>query len=181
MSAGGAERAALSVRHVVAPQAQARYEAWIAEASRESRRFPGFQGVTVLRPPPGALDYTVVVHFESEALLQAWVGSAQRRELIARVRPLLSHNESLSAGLGLWFAPALVGARPPRPYKQFLLTFSAIYPLSQAVPAALRWLSADSGLHPAWLQLAATAITVWIMVYLLMPRYVRALAGWLAR
>lgn len=77
--------------------------------------------------------------------------------------------------------PALAGARQGKPCKQFLLTFSAIYPLSLIVPAALRSLTEGWELPAALVHLVATDLIVGLMVYLVMPRYLRAVAGWLLR
>ncbi len=181
MSAGVADQAALLVQHAVRPAARARYEDWIATVTLECQSFAGFQGVAVIRPTGRDLAYTLLVHFDSHAQLQDWVGSAQRRRLVEELRPLLLRAERLRAGMGLWFAPALAGARQAKPFKQFLLTFSAIYPLSQAVPALLRRLTEGWSLPAGLLQLCASALLVWLMVYVVMPRYVRAVSGWLFR
>lgn len=178
MSEGAADQATLLVQHAVGPGDRVRYEAWIAAVTLECQRFAGFQGVAVMRPKGKETLYTLLVHFSTHAQLQDWVGSEQRRRLVDELRPLLLHAERVEAGIGLWFMPAL---RQPRPFKQFLLTFSAIYPLSQAVPALLRWLTRDWGLPAALLQLAAAVLLVWLMVYVVMPRYVKAVSGWLSR
>lgn len=178
MNENAADQATLLVQHAVAPSDRAQYEAWIAAVTLECQRFAGFQGVAVVRPKGKETSYTLLVHFSTHAQLQAWVGSEQRRRLVDQLRPLLLRAERVEAGMGLWFMPPL---RQPRPYKQFLLTFSAIYPLSQAVPALLRWLTEGWGLSPVLLQLLASSLLVWLMVYVVMPRYVKAVAGWLSR
>lgn len=180
-TADAAERAALLVQHAVAPAARGRYEAWLAEVTRECRRFDGFQGVAVLRPARQKDGYTVIVHFDTHAQLQAWISSAQRRRLVAALPPLLEQAERLRTGMELWFTPDLSPGRQARPYKQFLLTFSAIYPLSLLVPAGLRLLIQDLDPPTGLVQLAGTALIVWLMVYVVMPRYVRAVASWLFR
>lgn len=176
-----ADRAALLVQHEVAPVARERYEAWVAAVTRASQRFEGFQGVTLLRPQSESEGYTVIVQFDRHEQLQSWLGSAERHRLIVQLQPLLQRAERLQAGMGLWFTPALAGGRQAKPCKQFLLTFSAIYPLSLVVPAALRALTEGWGLPAALVQLLATGLIVWLMVYLVMPRCVRAVAGWLLR
>ncbi|KQV91127.1 hypothetical protein ASD15_03490 [Massilia sp. Root351] len=176
-----ADRAALLVRHAVRPAARGRYEAWITEVTSECRRFAGFQGTAVIRPEGRDTSYTLLVHFDSDAQLQAWVGSEQRRRLVEELRPLLLRTERLRAGVGLWFTPALAGERQPKPYKQFLLTFSAIYPLSQGVPALLRTLTEGWPLPAGAIPLLSAGLIVWLMVYVIMPRYVRAVSGWLLR
>lgn len=181
MSGGVADRAALLVRHAVRPAARQKYEDWIANVTRECQRFAGFQGVAVIRPSAGDFGYTLLVHFDSHAQLQAWVGSEQRGRLVEELRPLLLRAERLRAGVGLWFTPANDGQRQARPYKQFMLTFSAIYPLSQGVPALLSMLTEGWPLPAGVVPLLASGLIVWLMVYVIMPRYVKAVSGWLFR
>jgi len=118
----------------------------------------------------------LLVHFDSHAQLQAWIGSEQRRRLVDELR-----SERPRTGMGLWFALALAGARQAKPFKQFLLTFSAIYPLSLAVPAILCMLTKGWSLPTGLVQLCASALLVWLMVYVVMPRYVKAASSWLFR
>ncbi|WP_374581376.1 hypothetical protein [Pseudoduganella sp.] len=178
MNEGTADQATLLVQHAIAPADRGRYEAWIAVVTLECQRFVGFQGVAVMRPKRKETLYTLLVHFSTHAQLQTWLGSQQRSRLVNELQPLLLHAERVEAGMGLWFMPAM---RQPRPFKQFLLTLSAIYPLSQGVPMLLRWLTRDWGLPPALQQLCATVLLVWLMVYVVMPRYVKAVSGWLSR
>ncbi|WP_342705535.1 antibiotic biosynthesis monooxygenase [Burkholderia arboris] len=179
MSGAASDNAALLVRHEIAPEARERYEAWLAEVTQACRQFPGFQGAAVIRPEKGEDTYTVMVNFATHAQLMEWVGSAQRLRLVEALHPLLRHAERIRAGMGLWCAPALTGAPQAKPYKQFLLTYSAIYPLSQVVPAALGSVTTSLALPDFLAHLITTGVMVWLMVYWIMPRYVRAVAGWL--
>ncbi|MQA22454.1 antibiotic biosynthesis monooxygenase [Rugamonas rivuli] len=180
MSQGAADQAALLVQHAVAPAARTQYEAWVANVTLECQRYTGFQGVAVMRPKGRDTTYTLLVHFDTHAQLQDWVGSERRRQLVEELRPLLLREERVRAGMGLWFTPAYTGPQA-KPYKQFLLTLSAIYPLTQMVPAVLRMLTGSWGLPSALVQLSASALTVWLMVYVIMPRYVKAVSSWLTR
>ena len=75
--------------------------------------------------------------------------------------------------------PASAAQRPVR-WKQFLMTWSVIYPLVLFVPAGIAAAMAAAGLPaPRWLTtLIGTAFIVMLMVYLIMPRYTRLLHGW---
>jgi antibiotic biosynthesis monooxygenase (ABM) superfamily enzyme len=66
-------------------------------------------------------------------------------------------------------------------WKQYLLTWSAIYPLALAVPFAVAPALHFAGV-PASLPittLAVTAVVVFLMVYVVMPRYTRLVQRWL--
>jgi len=87
----------------------------------------------------------------------------------------------VQTGLDFWFTPPTV--KPPVPWKQFLLTLSAIFPLTVIVPALLAPLLGAWQELPAMLfgkLLVATCI-VGLMVYVIMPRYTRMVATWLYR
>jgi antibiotic biosynthesis monooxygenase (ABM) superfamily enzyme len=105
-----------------------------------AQRFPGHVGVNIIRPPAGSRRYTIVVRFDTLEHLQEWLGSEPRRRLIAQVEPLLERGDrvDIKTGLEFWFTPPSPAQRHPAAYKQFLLTLSAIFPLTLLVPWLLR-------------------------------------------
>jgi antibiotic biosynthesis monooxygenase (ABM) superfamily enzyme len=141
--------------------------------------------VNVLRPTEGADVYTIVLHFDTLEHLQGWLGSETRRRLIAEIEPLLASGEcvDIKTGLEFWFTPPTPAQKHPPPYKQFLLTFSAIVPLTVLVPWALRPLFQVVpvlGL-PVVNNVVVSAAIVGLMTYVIMPHYTRLVAGWLYR
>lgn len=120
-----------------------------------------------------------MLRFDLVEHLRAWLESAERAVLIARIEPWLAEEETLQAASGLEFLFA-APATPPR-HKQFMLTLSAIYPLSTVVPAALMpVLKASPWLGAGWSSnLIVSSIIVYLMVYVVMPRYSRMVAHWL--
>ena len=104
-----------------------------------------------------------------------------RKQLIEKVRPLLVTGDDffVSSGLDFWFTPA--GAQAPVRWKQYLVTWSAIYPLALGVPLlvvpALRGLGAP---HSTLVTtLAVTGTVVLLMVYVVMPRDTKLARKWL--
>jgi antibiotic biosynthesis monooxygenase (ABM) superfamily enzyme len=83
--------------------------------------------------------------------------------------------------LDFWFAPGGAKATVPLRWKQFIVTWSAIYPLVLGVPLvvtpALRRLGIPD--DPLLTALAVTATVVFLMVYVVMPRYTRLIRRWL--
>ena len=104
--------------------------------------------------------------------------------LADKIRPDLRVPEAIDikTGFEFWFTPPPAG-KAAKPYKQYLVTLSAIYPLTILVPSALQPLFAQvPGLAlPGIRQLLSAAIIVALMVYVIMPRYTRALSRWLWR
>jgi antibiotic biosynthesis monooxygenase (ABM) superfamily enzyme len=171
----------LVIEHRLVEGAAARYEAWLEDIIPAARRFAGHQGVEILRPDAASSRYLLVLRFDTMNHLRAWLDSSERAALIARIEPWLAAEENLQAASGLDYLFASPSARPPPRYKQFLLTLSAIYPLTTIVPFAVRpWLNAMPVLAAGWSgNLIVSAIIVFLMVYVVMPRYTRLVAHWL--
>lgn len=113
------------------------------------------------------------------------MSSSERARLIEKVRPLLVTGDGvvIRSGLDYWFPQDAATAKVPVRWKQFLITWSAIFPLVTGVPLlvqpALDWLGVPSY---RWLtMLILTGIIVFLMVYIVMPRYTRLVWRWLYR
>ena len=109
--------------------------------------------------------------------------SPARARLIEKVRPLLVTGDDffISSGLDFWFTPGTAKAKVPVRWKQFLVTWSAIYPLVLGVPLLVRPLLGQV-VAPENRFLTAAAVTgsvVVLMVYVVMPRYTKLLQRWL--
>lgn len=159
------------------------YERWLLEIREACRRFPGYLSTDVIRPVAGQDTYTVIIRFSGVEPLRAWIESDVRREFLQRIEHALEQGDryAIRTGLDFWFAPPAV--RPPMRWKQFVLTLSAIFPLTVIVPWTLSPLTGGwQGLAPmlAGKLLVATLI-VFLMVYLIMPHYTRMVAKWLHR
>ena len=163
---------------------QGLYEQWLNEIIPVAKSFEGHRGVNVIRPHHPHEDYTIILHFDSEQSLQNWLESKERLALVEKIRPHLSIDEiiEIETGLEFWFTPPAVNLRAPA-YKQFLITLSAIFPLSQLIPLLLQPLF--EMLHIDDIRLLAGFITaaaiVVLMVYVIMPRYTKMVSAWLYR
>jgi antibiotic biosynthesis monooxygenase (ABM) superfamily enzyme len=173
----------LLIEHQVKPGLQAEYETWVKDISAAARHFRGYEGVNIVRPHSSHTSYTILVRFSSHESLLDWVNSDTRKQFLERVSPLLLESEGLEiqTGLEYWFTPS--GGKPvhARPYKQFLVTLSAIYPLTVVTPWLLQPMLRLEGLRqlPALHGFVVTAFIVFLMVYVIMPRYARLVARWL--
>jgi antibiotic biosynthesis monooxygenase (ABM) superfamily enzyme len=172
------------IQHEVKPGSGPQYEQWLKRIIPVAARFPGHQGVNVIRPPAGANGYTVTIRFDTLEHAEDWFRSEARQQLVAEVEPLLDRAEKIDTvtGLEFWFAPQS-GQKHAPPYKHFLLTLSVIYPLTLIVPWALRpLLDAVPVLqHQLIDHIIVAAIIVGLMTYVVMPRYTRLMAKWLYR
>ena len=166
------------------PKADAveRYEAWLKEIIPLAKRFAGHQGINVIRPHGGSDTYTVVLHFDTTDNLRNWLDSEIRRRLVDQIRPYLSNEEEIDtrAGLEFWFTPP-PGGRHAKPYKQFLVTLSVIFPLTIVIPWLLRpvfaWMPVLT--TPGLQHLIVAALIVGTVTWLVMPYYTRLISRWL--
>lgn len=174
------------ISHRVKPNCRAAYEAWLQKIIPVSKSCPGHRGVQVIRPIEGVNTvYTILLRFASEPQALAWMHSADRARLIAETSELLEAADgfTVQSGLDFWFTPEEVRAKVPTRWKQFLLTWSAIYPLVSLLPLGLTPLL-DALAMPENRYLRALPLTgavVWLMVYVIMPRYTKLVHRWLFR
>ena len=154
------------------------------KSGRFAKRLLGHLDWQIIRPIAGlTTTYTVVIRFDTCDHLRQWMGSPTRQQLIEQVRPLLAVDDAytISSGLDFWFTIPGVGAKVPVRWKQFLITWSAIYPLALGVPLVvvpvLHRLSAPD--NRFFTTLLVTATVVFLMVYIVMPHYTRLVRHWL--
>jgi antibiotic biosynthesis monooxygenase (ABM) superfamily enzyme len=172
------------VRHRVKPGAGGNYELWLKKIIAIAAGFPGHMGVNVIRPTAGSAEYTVAIHFQSLESAQRWFASPARQELLSEAQDWLEDGDhvQITTGMEFWFDPP--GApRRVRPYKQFLLVLSVIFPLSFLVPWVIDPIVAMTLplQQPVVHRLLVTSVIVVLMTYVIMPRYSRLLSSWLYR
>ena len=149
------------------------YERWLVDVGAACRSFEGYLSTDVIRPVGNHTTFTVIIRFAGIEALQTWMQSDVRGEFLQRIEHALEKADRyvVQTGLDFWFTPPTV--KPPVPWKQFLLTLSAIFPLTMIVPALFApVLGAWQGL-PAMLfgkLLVATCI-VGLMVYVISCRH----------
>ncbi|WP_219701850.1 antibiotic biosynthesis monooxygenase [Marinomonas lutimaris] len=186
-SAADIERSAtVVITHHVKDDRQVDYEQWLSEIIPISKSYNGHLGVQVIRPiTDSAVTYTIIIRYETKEHMHAWMQSNDRQELINKVRPLLSVDDrfEMLEGWDFWFTPEGSKALLPTRWKQFLVTWSAIYPLvllmSFLVGKTFLVLGIQDNLYLR--MLLVTCLVVASMVYIVMPRYTHLVHRWLFR
>jgi len=175
------EPTAFIVTHVIKAGAELRYEDWTREILMAVSGFPGYLGREVVLPSHGDRKYTVIVRFDTNEHLRDWAESETRKEFIRRASDLMERGDQyeIRTGIDFWFEPK--GVRPPKPWKQFLLTTTAVYPLSLIIPKLLAPLSRVA--PPLGNNLIAgllvAAILTALLTFVVMPNYTRLARKWL--
>ena len=159
-------------------------EIWLNEIAPLCRASPGHLDWHIVPPISGLTEtYTVIIRFDTTAHLRDWMGSPVRAGLIEKVQPLLVTGDDffVRSGLDFWFTPAGAEAKLPDRWKQYVVTWSAIYPLVLGAPLVVTPVLRHLGVPNNRLltTLAVTGAVVFLMVYIVMPRYTRLIKRWL--
>lgn len=181
-----AEGATVIITHRVRRNKHADYEKWVEEIAPLAKAAPGHLDWHIVRPVPGLSEtYAVIIRFDTDTHLKEWMNSPTRTRLIEKVQPLLVTGDGffVSSGLDFWFTPAGAKAQVPVRWKQYLVTWSAIYPLVLGVSFIVTTVLKHFGVpdNPFISTLAVTGIVVCLMVYVVMPRYTKLIHRWLFR
>jgi antibiotic biosynthesis monooxygenase (ABM) superfamily enzyme len=185
MEDSGTGGATAVITHQVRDSQHDEYELWLQKIVPLARASRGFLDVQVIRPVRGLTDrYTVILRFDCEDDLRRWLASPTRLRLIESAMPILAQGDSytIHSGVDFLFTAHDGSQRVPVRWKQFLVTWSAIYPLTFVLPMLfgppLDWL----GWRNHLLMVAiVSASSVLLMVYVIMPRYTRLVRRWLFR
>ncbi|HQU83610.1 MAG TPA: antibiotic biosynthesis monooxygenase [Pyrinomonadaceae bacterium] len=176
------ETTALVIEHRVRAGAEKRYEQWLGEILQQTKRSPGYLGREIFPPAAKGEPYIVIVRFQSENDLQTWLNSPERKEAISQMEEEFEDGDKteIRAGIDVWFTPKNAVRKPP-PYKQFILTAAAIYPLSLTIPRLLSPLFEVVPIlkNPFLAGLIMTSIIVGLMTYVVMPFLTAKLHNWL--
>lgn len=179
--------ASVVITHHVNPALQAEYETWLTEIGPVCRSSAGLLDWHIIRPIAGYTDtYSVMIRYETEQHLTQWLDSPERQALVARAAHLLAGQEEyqINSGLDFLFMQGNAApAKPPVRWKQFLLTWSAIFPLVSVVPLLVVPVLDAAGLPQSHVAhtFFVTAVVVALMVYVVMPRYTKLVRHWLHR
>jgi antibiotic biosynthesis monooxygenase (ABM) superfamily enzyme len=172
---------AFVITHTIKTGEEKRYEQWTKEILSASSTYPGYLGREVFRPPAGSRKYTIIVRFDTDEHLRDWIDSDARRDFISRASDLLEKGDQneIRTGVDFWFTPE--GTRAPKAWKQFLLTTSAVYPLSLIIPrllAPLFRVTPPLG-YPLVANLMVAIILTGLLTFVIMPNYTRLVRRWL--
>jgi len=173
----------LVIQHKVRATSLAAYEAWLKRTVSAARRQPGHLDVNVIRPDDGGLHFTTVVRFADASLLQAWVNSAERQALVNEVLPLLEGGDHTQVhdDPEFWFTPPSTSAAQPPRWKQALLTYLVICPMTMVIPQLLAPLFARfpqlGGAITS--NLIVNLFVILPVVFYIMPWVTRRCANWL--
>lgn len=176
--------ATVVITHHVSEAQQPQYEQWLNEIGPICKASQGLLDWHIIRPITGLTDtYTVIIRYDNHQNLKNWIASEDRKRLLSKIDSLLANKEDVYINSGLDFLFSQVGEKPKTPvrWKQFLVTWSAIFPLVVSLPLILlpilRWFNVPN--NQLLNTLIVTGAVVSLMVYIVMPRYTKLVRRWL--
>jgi uncharacterized protein len=172
------------ITHRIQTGFESQYENWLREIGPICRSSKGILDWQIIRPIPGmTFTYTIVIRYDSHENLHAWMNSKERKDLIEKVHSILATGDDfyINSGLDFWFTPEGAKATVPVRWKQFLITWSAIFPLVLVTPLVLlpplRLVSVPQNEY--FEALLVSGVVVFLMIYVVMPHYTRMVKDWL--
>ena len=176
--------ATVVITHRVRNGKHAEYEKWLNEIGPKCRASAGYLDWQIIRPIIGvSATYTVVIRFDTREHLEKWINSLERKQFIEKAKPLLAKDDDffVRSGLDFWFTPEGAKTKVPTRWKQFLVTWSAIYPLVLGTPLIILPILHQLGVpKDRYIDtLLVTGTVVFLMIYVIMPRYTRLIQRWL--
>lgn len=176
--------ASVVINHHVLNGKQKDYEDWLNEIGPICRKAVGNIDWQIIRPIPNlTFNYTVIIRFDTIQNLKNWMESDERKNLIEKVKPLFTKEDDyfIQSGLDFLFQAKNENQKVPVRWKQYLVTWSAIYPLSILIPLLVLPILKTVNFPENKLinSFFISGSIVFIMVYLLMPNYTKLIKKWL--
>jgi hypothetical protein len=180
----GNQGATVVISHYILNGKQNQYEDWLNEIGPLCRSFKGNIDWQIIRPIPNlTFNYTVIIRFDTIENLTKWMQSNERKKLIEIAKPLFTKDDKyfIKSGLDFLFLSEKEEQKVPVRWKQYLVTWSAIYPLSILIPLiVLPFLKILNFPESKFINsFFISGLVVLIMVYFLMPNYTRLIKKWL--
>lgn len=174
----------LVIRHRIKAGLEAQYEQWLRRIVSIAAEHQGHLGVDVMRGRSDGLQaFTSVLRFASTETMQQWLDSERRRELVREAEPMLADGDQtqVTPHSEFWFNSGADEARQPPRWKQAVVSYLVILPLSLLVPLLWGPLLGLSPLLSGYLMsnVLITLTIVLLVVYLMMPAATRLFAAWL--
>ena len=166
----------------IKPDKEQAYREWARKIAAAQAKFPGFQGYRLEPPVPGVQDdWLTIVRFDSEANLQTWLDSPERKKLLKESESFTEecHARIARTGFDQWFTQG--GAAPPPGWKQNMIVLMVLYPLVFLLNAWLQKPILVGLFHlPYWLFLFINNAASVVLLSLILPPVSRQLNWWLS-
>jgi antibiotic biosynthesis monooxygenase (ABM) superfamily enzyme len=155
------------------------FMAWQREVAALAGAYPGYQATEVYPPTGGDDEWVIIVHFDDEAKLQAWLDAPERTAWLAKLphQALGFRQHTMPTGFGTWVADQTADGTPVPHWKSFLLVLLGLYPVVMLLTLVVSPRTIDLG--TAFAMLVGNVLSVAALEWAVMPLLNRTLAPWL--
>lgn len=164
----------------VTPEKEEIFREWIAKIHQAESKFPGYKGVFVQTPKQGkAKNWITFLQFDTQANLDRWLSSPERKELLNEAKSLIESLDShqvISPFAG-WFASVAKEGVAPSVWKQTMIVLLVLFPIVMLELKFLPYLTGS--LNPSLSTFIGNAISVTLIAWPLMPIAIPLLKWWL--
>lgn len=165
------------------PGQEGAFREWERRIARAQAQSPGFQGYRFDPPIPGVQeDWVAILRFDSEANLQTWLDSPERRTLLDEASAFTAdvHTRTVRSGFDQWFRTGAGGAPQSPAWKQNMLVLLMLYPVVFLFGVWIGTPILMGRAHlPFWLALFIGNVASVIVLNWLVPWVSRRFAWWL--
>jgi antibiotic biosynthesis monooxygenase (ABM) superfamily enzyme len=122
----------------IKPGQEAAYREWERRIAGAQARSPGFQGYRFEPPIPGVQDdWLTILRFDSEANLQIWLNSPERKKLVDEAAAFTEeyHTRIVRTGFDQWFHVGDRDTASPPAWKQNMVVLMTLYPVVMLITA----------------------------------------------
>ena len=173
------------IHHIVKPDSHQWYEAWLKRIIPAAAKFHGHLGTHVMRPSAGDDQYQVSIRFASKTDAERWLQSDVRKKLIKKLMPHIKEEEKVDIrnGVDYWFTPVTQNHKPPKKWKQWVMTTSVIWMLAIVVPFLCAPLFKNFPVLETFgvRQLITSMVSVFLFLYFIITPYSKLFSKWLSR
>lgn len=160
------------------------YENWLDRISNYAKEALGLLDWNLVRPVTGVTStYNILLRFKDKDSLETWFNSENRKLHIEEVKPLLAkdHHYYIGDGLDFLFMSGSSTKSAPKKWKQFLLTWAAIFSMNLCLPGLVKFTLRYLGLPELKVidTLFVSGAVVYLMVYVVMPFLAQSFRQWL--
>ena len=157
-------------------------EEWRERIAKQNNQAKGFLDKTEL-PSIGTENFhTVVLRFDSKINAEDWLNSGIRKELLqsSEFIQVFEREETVYDSNAFWFAKTT--KNPAVKWKQWLIVFFAVYPLTIIYPSIVNLILEKLGVEVGFFKGTMIALLVsFTMVYKVMPFLLKTFDNWIKR
>lgn len=165
------------VRYKLSPE-HGDFDEWKEKMDEASRQAIGFLDRTELPLIPYEPYHSVILRFDNKANAENWLHSAKRKTLLQEVETMAEERQEMLRDGNFWF-----GVSPEKTstkWKQVVVSFVAVYPLTQVIPVLVQLVLKELGIASFLLVGILIGVIISIcMVYFAMPLALKLFKTWL--